>query len=115
MNSIEKEKILKLALRLFGVIFLFVVTADCNVIHPVRVKVDHLSENGGFGTAHADSGASSGSEGVEASGQEHPGDCTRDGAVAGDGAAVFAGSGSNQALRASGTTPDQAGRTYRVS
>src|SRR5580698_2402704 len=91
------------------------VSADCNVTHRVRVKVDHLGEEGGFGTAHADSGASSGSEGIEASGQEHQGDCARDGAIACDGAAVFAGPGSGQALWASRSAGNQAGWIYTVS
>src|SRR5579883_1683595 len=75
------------------------VAADCNVTHPVEVKVDHLGEDGGFGTADADSGASSGDTGVEASGLEHSRDCSRDRAVASDGTAVFARSSGSWAIR----------------
>jgi len=76
------------------------VTADCNVTHPVGVKVDHLGKDGGFGTAHADSGASSGDTSIEAPGIEYSRDSARDRPVAGDGAAAFTRSGSSVALRA---------------
>jgi hypothetical protein len=46
------------------------VAADCNLTHLDDVKVDHLGKYGGFGTADADSGASSRDTGVEASGLE---------------------------------------------
>jgi len=85
------------------------VAADCNVTHRAKVKVDHLGEDGGFGTAHADSGASRGSEGIEASGEEHPGDRARDGAVPRDGAAVFTGAGGLEVLRATRTAAGQVG------
>ena len=76
------------------------VAADCNLIHLDEVKVDHLGEDGGFGTADVDSGASSGDTGVEASGLEHSSDCARDRSVAGDSEAVFGGSGGGGTLRA---------------
>lgn len=46
-----------------------------------------------FWTADADSGASRGNAGIEASGQEHSGDCARARIVACDGAAVSAQGG----------------------
>jgi hypothetical protein len=76
------------------------VAADCNLIHLDGVKVDHLGEDGGFGTADAEPGASSGDTGVKASGLEYSSDSARDRPVASDGAAVFAGSEGGGALRA---------------
>lgn len=76
------------------------VTADCNVTHRAGVKVDHLGEDGGFGTAHADSGASSGDTGIEAPGPEHPRDCAGDWPVARDGAAASGRSGQSGPIRA---------------
>src|ERR1700757_3050317 len=68
-----------------------VVSADSILTHVAEVKVDHLSEDGGFfRTAHADSGASRGDSGIEASGDGHPSDCEGTRAVAWDSPAVFA-------------------------
>jgi hypothetical protein len=51
------------------------VSADLILTHVAEVKVDHLGEDGGFfRTAHADSGASRGDSGIEASGDGHPSD-----------------------------------------
>ena len=66
------------------------VNADVILDHAVEVKVDHLSEDGGFfRTAHADSGASRGDPSIEASGDGHPSDCEGARAVAQDRAAIF--------------------------
>jgi hypothetical protein len=51
-----------------------VFAADWNLTHFDEVKVDHLGEDGGLGTADVDSGASSGDTGLEASGLEHSSD-----------------------------------------
>jgi len=66
-----------------------IVSADVILSRLAEVKVDHLSEDGGFGTADADSGASRGSTGIKASGQEHSSDRARAWIVARDGATVF--------------------------
>src|SRR5579872_1750319 len=92
-----------------------VVTASRNVTHPDRVKVGHLGEDGGFGTAHADSGASRGSEGIEATRVEHPSDRARDGSVARDRAAVSGGAGGRPGLWPARTASGEAGRVQRVS
>src|SRR6266478_5803767 len=70
---------------------LVLVNAGVILSLPVEVKVDHLSEDGGFGTAaDVDSGASRGDTGFEAARHGDSGDCTRARVVAGDGAAISA-------------------------
>ncbi len=64
------------------------VSADVILARLAEVKVDHLGEDGGFGTADADSGAGCGSTGIEAPGHEYSGDRARAGVVACDGTAV---------------------------
>jgi len=72
---------------------LVVVSADVILVRPVEVKVDHLSEDGGFEAAiDADSGASRGDTGIEASGNGYSRDCARARTISGDGAAISAGS-----------------------
>jgi hypothetical protein len=65
------------------------VTAGVKLDPLAEVKVDPLVNDGGFRTADADTGASSGDSGIEASRQGCSKDCTRVGRVAHDGAAVF--------------------------
>jgi hypothetical protein len=72
---------------------LLCVSADVILNRPVEVKVDHLSEDGGFEAAiDADSGASRGDTGIEASGDGYSRDSARARTISGNGAAVSAGS-----------------------
>lgn len=101
--SLDRNRVLSLASLEFierREVVHFLVTADRNVTHPAGVKVDHLGEDGGFGTAHADSGASSGDTGIEAPGVESARDSARDGPLARDRAAASGGSGASGTLRA---------------
>jgi hypothetical protein len=52
-----------------------IVSADVRLTHIVEVKLTHLVEDGGFGTAYVDPGAVRGDSGVVSTGQEHQRDC----------------------------------------
>ncbi|SOY76551.1 hypothetical protein CBM2586_P390004 [Cupriavidus phytorum] len=67
---------------------LLVVSADVKLTHPAEVKLTHLVEDGGF-AADADTGASSGNQGIGETRCGGEGDSTADGSVAQHGAALF--------------------------
>ena len=70
---------------------LVAVSAEVILAQLAEVKVDHLVEDGGFGTAHADSGADRGDTSVEASRQGDSRDRSRAWSVADYRATVFEG------------------------
>jgi hypothetical protein len=67
------------------------VSAEVILAQLAEVKVDHLVEDGGFGTAHADSGADRGDTSVEASRQRDSRDRSRAWSVEDYRATVFEG------------------------
>ena len=54
-------------------VWLIAVDADVKLTRVAEVKLTHLGENGGFGTAYVDPGAVRGDSGVVSAGQEHQG------------------------------------------
>ena len=52
-----------------------VVNADVKLTRVAEVKLTHLGEDGGFGTAYVDPGAVRGDSGVVSARQEHQRDC----------------------------------------
>ncbi len=52
-----------------------IVNADVKLTRVAEVKLTHLGEDGGFGTAYVDPGAARGDSGVVSARQEHQRDC----------------------------------------